>query len=146
AAKMFEVLAALLLVRQDEFGADARHAIGEKFEPLFERFTHGRRVENDVADLLPVVALFLPADDAHGLLKCLALDPKLAIERRFRQPAEEPVGGVEFVPQPRDEALSVPVGAHSVELLAHPPSGEVDVVLPDMGQEQWRSLALVPLV
>src|SRR6478672_9153491 len=42
------------------------------------------------------------------------------------------------VAQPRDELLAVPVGTDAVELLAHPPAGQVGVVLPALGQQQRR--------
>src|SRR5262249_50298695 len=143
AAQMFEVSAALLFVRQNEFGADAGYAVGQKFKALFERVAHGRRVQNDVTDLPPVVAFILPADDADRFLKRFAFDPKFAVQRRFGQSAAEPVGGAKFVAQPRDEALAVPVSADAVEFLAHPPPGEVNVVFPDMGQQQRRTLAFL---
>jgi hypothetical protein len=52
---------------------------------------------------------------------------------------EEPIGCMERVAEARDQPASVPVGSDAVELLAHPPAGEVLGVVPRLGQEQRRA-------
>ena len=134
-SEVFEVPARPLLVGQYEFRPDAGHAVGQKRKTLFERASHGRGVEDNIANLFPVIAFVLPADNADGFLKRFAFCPKFAVEGRIREPGDEPVGGMEFIPQPRDEPLAVPVRADTIEFFAHPPAGQIDIVLPDVGQQ-----------
>ena len=72
-------------------------------ETTLERGVDARRVERDVADLLPQVGLVLAADDPDRALKRLAADPQLAVERDLGQALEEPVGRVKAVAQPGNE-------------------------------------------
>ena len=113
--------------------------IGEEGHASLEQIRHCRSVEDHESDLLPVFALVLAADDAHGPLELLAIEPQFAVERHVRQAGDEPVGGVIQVALARQELLAVPVGADAVELLAHPPAGQIDVAVPALGEEQRRS-------
>src|SRR5690242_15907716 len=45
------------------------------------------------------------------------------------------------IAQSRDELLSVPVGAHSVQLFAHPPAVDLGAAVPGFGQQQRRSIS-----
>ena len=110
--------------------------LGKGLLPLLEWAADAGSVEQHVLDLPPVVALVLPADDAHGTLERLAVEPQFAVERYGGQAGDEPVGSMIDVALPRKKLLAVPLGPHAVELLAHPPAGQVRVVVPRMGQEQ----------
>ena len=55
--------------------AGAGQALLHESEAILESQVLLGRVEDDVADQLPVLALVLAADDAHGPLKLLAVDP-----------------------------------------------------------------------
>src|SRR5437588_12701331 len=103
----------------------AREQVLEEVDPLLEAAGLRRRVEDHVAQLAPVIALVLPARDAHGALKLLASQPQFAVERIIRQAVEEPVRRIIDVSVAREELLAVPVGADAVELLAHPPAAQV---------------------
>ena len=109
-------------------------------EAVLEGRAEGGGVEDDERDLLPVVALVLPAHHADGALEALAPAPQLAVEGHGGQAGHEPIGRVVAVAEAREELLPVPVGAHPVELLAHPPAGEVLVVVPGVGEEDGRAL------
>ena len=121
-----------------EFWTVRRQAILELGQPFFEGCVDPRQIEHQKADRPPQVALVLPADNAHAALKRLVAQPKLAVQGHAGQPGGEPIGGVVQVSQARNELLSVPVGPHSVELLAQPPVGQVCGVVPGVGQQQRR--------
>ena len=70
--------------------------------------------------------------------KCLAGEPEFAVERYVGQAGDEPVRSMIDVAKPRKELLAVPPSPHAVELLAHPPAGQVRIVFPGMGEEQLR--------
>ena len=108
-------------------------AFANEVEPVLELLLQGRGVEDDEADLLPVITSVLATDDADRPLERLAAEPEFAIERDCRQTREEPLRGVVQVPLTRDELLAIPVGADSVELLAHEPSGRIGDTVPRLG-------------
>src|SRR5205807_6135132 len=88
----------------------------------------------------------LPADDTHGALKALAGQPQLAVKRRLWQVFDKPIGRMKQVALPGEKLAAVPIGPHAIELLAHPPARQVDVVGPALGQQQAGSgrFAAVP--
>ena len=87
---------------------------------------------------LPVFAFVLTADDAHGPLELLTIEPQFSIKRHIRQASDEPVGGRDTgCPGAQEELLAVPVCTNAVEFLAHPPAGQIDVSLSQrLGEEQ----------
>jgi hypothetical protein len=70
-------------------------------------------------------------------------EQELAVERHRRDVLHEPIRRMKDVAETRDEALAVPIGAHAVELLAHPPADEIDVAVPAVREEQRRRHALI---
>src|SRR5262249_6526678 len=68
---------------------------------------------------------------------------EFAVERFVRQPGTKPVGRVQRIAEAREEFLAGPVGTNAVELLGHPPAGEVHRAVPALGQQEWWSLGLV---
>ena len=135
-------MAALVLVGWAYASRSLADALVDELQALLEGLFQLGRIEDDVADLLPVVALVLPADDADGALELLAAQPQFAVERHVGQAGDEPVGGVEEIAQPRQELLAVPEGADAVELLAQPPAGRVGDAVPALGQQQRRRLSV----
>ena len=75
-------------------GSTPRAAVTDKREAIFETLFKRGRVEDDELNLLPEIALVLPADDADGPLELLAAKPKLAVERHIGQTGDEPLGSV----------------------------------------------------
>jgi hypothetical protein len=112
-------------------------------QPLLEGGIQARRIEDDEGQLLPVVAPVLPPHDAHRALEGPASAKEFSVERKVRQPLGEPVRREEGVALAAPEGLAVPVRAHPIQLLTHPPAGEVHVRLPRMGQQQRRRAARV---
>ena len=142
-AQVIDAAALLVGVQLHVLGLHRRQGVAHERQSLLERRFHRRSIEHQIRDLPPVLALVLPADDADRPLKRLAGQPQFAVERRLRQRLDEPVRGVIEVALPRDELLAVPVGPHAVELLAHPPAGQVGVVRPGLGQKQRRAARLL---
>src|SRR5262249_26089463 len=68
----------------------------------------------------------------------LAIDPQLSVERVGRQIRDEPIGREEPIAEPRHERFAIPVGTHTVELLAHPPAGRVVIDLPLVREQDRR--------
>ncbi len=66
--------------------------LGQGFLPLLERLADSGGIEEQILDLPPVVALVLAADDAHGALKRLAVEPQFAVQRHLGQAGDEPIG------------------------------------------------------
>ena len=138
-AQVVDAAAQLVGVERGERRLPPREAVPEEPHPLLERPARRRGIEHQEADLLPGVRLVLPADDADRPLERFAGDPQLAVERQVGQPLDEPVGSVVKVALAGDELLAVPVRPHAVELLAHPPPGEVAGVVPRLGEEDRRA-------
>ncbi len=139
ALEVFDPLAGAVRDRGDVLrGAAVEHLV-EGPQALLEHGVDAGDVEDQVAYLAPIVALVLASDDADSALEGADAAIKLAVERRRREAPGEPVGREVEVAEARDQALAVPVGAHPVELLAHPPAGDVDVVGVAVGEEQLRS-------
>src|SRR5438105_12714791 len=74
----------------------------DELDALLERVVQGGGVEDDVRDLLPVVALIMPFHDADRLRELLAIQPQLTVQRQVGQPGDEPVRSVKDVAKPRD--------------------------------------------
>src|SRR5262249_40870634 len=87
-----------------------------------------------------VLSLVLALHEADGALEFLAASEELAVERRGWQAGDEPVGDVDHVAETRPHLLPVPIAAHAVELLAHPPAGRVVLDFPLVSEEERRLL------
>src|SRR2546428_12537560 len=75
---MVEPLAALVVMRHRVGRAVASETLAHEGEALLKLLIQLGGVEVDVADLLPVLALVLAADDADGPPRPLAGEPQLA--------------------------------------------------------------------
>ena len=118
----------------------------ERCLPDLEWPADSRGVEHDETDLPPMVALVVAADDAHRALERLAVQPQFAVQGHAGQPGCEPRGGMIDIALPRKELPAIPPGPHAIELLAHPPAGQVRVVVPRMGQEQLGTVTVASFV
>src|SRR5262249_18395168 len=98
--------------------------------------------EDAETNVLPQVALVLPADDADGSLEQLAPQPQLAIERHAGQALDKPVGSVIDVALTREEAFTGPVGADAIQFFAHPPARQVGDAVPALREQEGRTVAL----
>src|SRR5262245_17437630 len=105
---MIHSLAALVVVGLGIGWFVAPDALLDESQPCLEFLFQLARIEDEVADLLPEIALILAANNADGPLEHLATQPKLAIERHIGQAGNEPIGCMKNVPQPRPEDLAVP--------------------------------------
>ena len=123
-------------------GLGLGHEVLDVVEAIFKGPSDGRSVEDQVADLAPAVVRRELFDDADAGLEALAAHPQLTVERLIGKPGGEPGRRVVLIAEARDEALAVPIGAHAVELFAHPPAGEIDVGLPNVGEEHGRRFAV----
>src|SRR5271156_5895332 len=112
-------------MQRGELRRAAGERVLEEIKPLLEAAGSRGRVENQECHLVPEGGLVLAADNADRALELLAINPRLAIERRGRQSLNEPCRGVVKVSLARQELFPVPVSPHAVELLAHPPAGEI---------------------
>src|SRR5882757_1201343 len=128
-----------MLVRAGEFGRVLQQCRLDERNPILESAGGCRGVENEVADLVPKIGLVLPADDADGALKFLAVDPKLAVEGNIRQSFDKPVRRVKQVSLAGKELLAIPVGPDAIQLFAHPPARKIGSIVPRLGEQQWRS-------
>ena|ERR1700730_192542 len=70
-------------------------------QAVLEAFLQGRGIEDDIADLLPQVALVLPADNADCALELLAAEPEFAVEWHVGQASTKPFGSMKEIAQPR---------------------------------------------
>ncbi len=138
-AQVRDVAARVVGVGDEVLGAGARDVRAHGLEPRLERALVAGRVEEHVAKAPPRVAPVLPPHDAHGLLEALSPAEELAVERHaLGQRVDEPRGRGDLVAEAGEEPRSVPVRAHAVELLAHPPAGEVALAPPRVGEEDRR--------
>ena len=119
-----------------------RQQVRERLEPRFEFARRFRRVEDEVPHFFPVIAFVLPTHDADRALKLFAVDPQFAIEWSIRQAIDKPIWRVIFVSLPRKKPLAVPIRAHAIELLAHPPTGEIRRIVPRLREQNWRTIFL----
>ncbi len=81
---MVQVPAQLVRVCVRKFQFLAGEQVLEEADTLLEGAGLRRRVEDQVAQLAPVVALVLPPGDADGALELLAAEPEFAVERHVR--------------------------------------------------------------
>ena len=103
---------------------------------IFERLGHFRQVEHHIPQFAPVLTAIPAAHDADRPLELPAIEPQFAIEGNVRQSGGEPLGGEKLISQPRQEGAAIPKGPHAIELLAHPPAGNVGFARPAFGQQQ----------
>jgi hypothetical protein len=70
--------------------------------------------------------------------KVPAPDPQFAVERRLRQTVGEPTRGVDLLAAAEAEGLTVPDGAHAIELFADEVLCEIDLIAINLGEEDGR--------
>ncbi|UWN48278.1 hypothetical protein ASALC70_00457 [Alcanivorax sp. ALC70] len=108
-------------------------------QPAVEGALGAGQVEHHVIDVLPLLRLWLgAAQRAHQAGEGAAPAPQFTVQGLVREPLGEAGRGADHVAVAADQPLTVPVGAHAVELFADPVIGEVHVVLVDIGQHQRR--------
>ncbi len=74
--------------------------------------------------------MILALYDADRPLKFLSTAKEFAIKGDVRQILGEPGRGEKAIAEPGNKRSSVPIGANSIEFLAQPPVGQIEIPLP----------------
>src|SRR5207302_5756958 len=124
---------------QSELCCTLGQSVLEKSEPVLETAIHRRRIKDEETHFVPQIVFVLSPDNADSALKFLSINPEFAIQRYCGQSFDEPIRRMVNVALAREKLPAVPIGAHAVELLAHPPVRQIGGVVPAFGEQQRRS-------
>mmetsp|Transcript_38603 Transcript_38603/g.36954 ORF Transcript_38603/g.36954 Transcript_38603/m.36954 type:complete len:257 (-) Transcript_38603:680-1450(-) len=95
-------------------------------QSFLERHLQLRCIKDHIPDVLPLIILVLSPDDTHDLLESIPATPELPVQSHLREGCLEEIWRIKEVPISGVHSFSIPVAAHSIQLLTHVPTCRVD--------------------